>query len=250
MYKLTIMLACVGNREELTLKVLKQTIANSGLSPMDIQLLIYDNGMSDDFRSRLTKEIYFNIGLRYGNFYFYDNGENIGSPQAMNELLKEAYGEYICKIDDDVIMEDNWASTAINAIEKIPNSGLVGFHCVQDLGEEVTIHGIKINVPKKVFTNWVFHRSVFEKVGYFCTLTKYGIWDSDYNYRTKVAGYLNYYIGKSEHLGHDLGVELTPELKAYREYKTKQLMEAGKLYGKLEDRYKEGYYLTFNQEIK
>ena len=247
MYKLSILLACVGNREELTLKVLKQTIEKSGLSPMDIELLIYDNGMSYELKYKLFEFYYYRCLF---DIKVYGNGENIGSPQAMNELIKKATGEYICKIDDDVIMEDYWASTAINAIEKIPNSGLVGFRCVQDLGEEVNIHGIKINVPKKVFTNWVFHRSVFEKVGYFCTLTKYGIWDSDYNYRTKVAGYLNYYIGKSEHLGHDLGVELTPELKAYREYKTKQLMEAGKLYGKLEDRYKNGYYLTYNQEIK
>jgi glycosyltransferase involved in cell wall biosynthesis len=247
MYKLSILLACVGNREGLTRLVLKQTIENSGLKNSDIQLLIYDNGMSEEFRSKLFELFFFILNVK---FRFIGNGENIGSPQAMNELLKEAKGDYICKIDDDVMMEDNWATKAINAIDNIPNSGLVGFRCVQDLGEEVTIHGIKINVPQKVFTNWVFHRLVFEKVGYFCTLTKYGVWDSDYNYRTKVAGYLNYYIGKSEHLGHDLGVQLTPELQAYREYKTKQLMEAGKLYGKLEDRYKDGYYLTYNQEIK
>jgi len=247
MYKLTIMLACIGNREELTLKVMKRTIKKSGLEEEDMQFLIYDNGMSKEFREKLEDFFLFKVNVF---FTFFGNGENIGSPQAMNELLKEAKGDYICKIDDDVIMEDNWATKAINAIQNIANSGLVGFRCVQDLGEEVTIHNIKINVPQKVFTNWVFHRSVFEKVGYFCTLTMYGIWDSDYNYRTKVAGYLNYYIGKSEHLGNDLGVELTPELKAYREYKTKQLMEAGKLYGKLEDRYKDGYYLTYNQEIK
>lgn len=77
--KLSIMLACMGNREELTKRIITDTINNSGLPREEIELLVYDNGMTNNLKHWLCNSSSYVIVM--------GDSQNIGSPKAMNHLI-------------------------------------------------------------------------------------------------------------------------------------------------------------------
>jgi hypothetical protein len=67
-----------------------------------------------------------------------------------------------------------------------------------------------------------------EKIGKFNEVyDPYGMQDSDYSFRLKQTGHLNYYLGglTAEHIGHDVGQD-TP----YRKMKDEGLSKCDKLW--------------------
>ncbi len=98
---------------------------------------------------------------------------------------------------------------------KSNNTGMCGIHCVEGINPLQTINGIQIHPQDASFGNVLIPMSAIEKIGYFNeAYDPYGMQDSDYAYRLKMTGHINYYLHdlRSEHIGHDVGQD-TPYRK-------------------------------------
>jgi GT2 family glycosyltransferase len=134
----------------------------------------------------------------------------------------------IVTMANDILMPENWLQRMVEAAYAIPNTGMCGIHCVEMLGERTYINDIPIHKADAVFGNVLIPMQAIEKIGKFNEVyDPYGMQDSDYSFRLKQTGHLNYYLGglTAEHIGHDVGQD-TP----YRKMKDEGLSKCDKLW--------------------
>lgn len=135
--------------------------------------------------------------------------ERKGIAAAINEGLEKTRNkDAVAILSNDIIMPDNWLKHMVNALTHIPESGMIGIHCVEGLPDKQTINGIDLHLKKRIFGNTLIPRIAIDAVGYFNEdYDPYGMQDSDYSFRLYKTGFLNYYLAglKSEHIGHDVG---------------------------------------------
>jgi GT2 family glycosyltransferase len=180
-------------------------------------LLAVDNGSTDDVASYVTS-----LEPVYQSF----NGENLGYATALNEMLSQAQGEYLCVVDPDLTLSHGWLHRLVTTNQRIENAGLSSIHCVQDLPQAVEISGVVVYPRNEVYGVKFFSRRVLEKVGYFYAgLGRYGNEDLDMNLRCEMAGLLNYYVSgvMCDHTGDD-----SYEQTDYRKFKWEELERADK----------------------
>ena len=212
------------NHLDITQECLPQTINSCGVD--DRQVIVNDNGSTDGCKDFIYSKIKPDI--------FFSRVDNIGNPQGVNRCLSVATGEYIAKIDPDFIMPQNWAATAIDLLRRNPDIGMVGFHWAHGF-KYTAIDGSPIHQdlsvgedmgwyyqPRKVFGVWVFNRSLIDLVGCFRDdLSKYGLWDSEFQQRIKNNGLKCVYAKTSDKCFHK-GADNTE----YRSFKDRELMKA------------------------
>lgn len=131
-----------------------------------------------------------------------------GISAAFNEGLRQCDGSHVVFMANDILMPDNWLSEMVRHIDGIPNSGIVGIHTVETLTPIETVNGFQIHPVHTPFGNTIIKYELVDKIGgYNEDYDPYGMQDSDYGERAKIAGYLNYYLPnmKAEHIGHDVG---------------------------------------------
>jgi GT2 family glycosyltransferase len=215
------------NRENLTKQVVDQNFYNSGYNA-DCYLI--DNG---------SDHVPYNLYNWEGcNASF---GKR-GIAAAVNKGLKmtKTY-DGVCLMANDILMPDNWLSNWVTFAKKIPNTGIIGLHCVEELPP--LIDGIhKTHTP---FGNNFITRELINSIGgYNEEYDPYGMQDRDYAERAVLAGFTNYYIqGKSEHIGHDVGNN-----SEYRKMKDDSLAKAQKVWEKYQPIYhhEKKLYADFN----
>lgn len=186
---------------------------NKARAGLDFDLFINDNGSSD---KRVV-----DWGKRVATHHS-AQPINIGNPQGLNLMVDRAMYKgynYICVLDNDIELPNNWLKHAITASDTIGEScGNIGFSW-RGLPGEWYNPEIGYFTPPRIFGSRVIPRRVFELCGYFIELSKYGMWDSEWCERTKRAGFVNVYCKQaSQHKGtgaHDGG--------EYREEKNRQL---------------------------
>jgi glycosyltransferase involved in cell wall biosynthesis len=194
--KVSILLLTI-NRFAITQMCVGKALETAGTT---FELLVADNG-SDDRRT-------IDLIDSYSPEVFIQNKRNRGIGKMYNTMLDLARGEYICIIDNDILLPENWLADAVRQYGE--KDGILGWKCV-----ETPQH------PDFVFGTKFFSKARQEEIGKFVELSKYGLEDSDYNHRMITAGYTNRYIGTSEHLGvgeHDEG--------EYRAMKNRELHTA------------------------
>lgn len=80
------------------------------------QFIVVDNGGDENaskFLQKLTQE---------GKIHVYiKNTENMGFGYARNQGIGMAHGDYICSIDNDVVVKKNWMKNCIKVLEAHPN---------------------------------------------------------------------------------------------------------------------------------
>jgi len=103
--------------------------------------------------------------------------------ENFNSGLKLATGDYICSLNNDLILPDNWFN-AIKECFEIPHCGVA------------TIESSQYNRPPEPRITedffggvWVMKREVFEKVGYLDETFRHAFDDADYWVRVYQAGY-------------------------------------------------------------
>jgi glycosyltransferase involved in cell wall biosynthesis len=185
------------DRYELTKQCVGNALNNAGT---DYELLVVDNGSKDE---RVIKYI---ESLK--PVYFRKNKKNLGIGCMYNHLSEKAKGEYLCIIDNDIELPNNWLKNAVNEYKE--TDGLLGFKCVEGPNNSY-VYGTKFISKKK-----------FNEVGKFDEkFGLYGIEDSDLNRKLIDKGLTNRYIGSSVHLG--VGENDTGE---YRKMKDEALRKA------------------------
>jgi hypothetical protein len=141
-------------------------------------------------------------------------------------------------------MPQNWLLKMCEAAETIPNTGIVGIHCVESLPPEKEINGLTVHPTFAPFGNVLITKKAIEAVGMWNEdYDPYGMNDSDYGYRVHKSGFTNYYLHglRSEHIGHDVGSD-----SEYRRTKDAGLAKALNVWAASLERYeKEGYKIEF-----
>lgn len=196
------------------------------------EFIITDNGSADQ---RI---------IRWGGMNahkFIKNETNIGNPQALNNALDLATGDYIVIAGNDIELTQNWLTEAIKVMEADKDVCVVGFG--HDKGERSNIAGVDV-VKHQVGTTGtvVLRKSNLKQLGYFATFSKYGYWDGDYCTRLRAAKLKDYFLPnvKMTHHGHDLG-----ESTEYRKMKDAEAKKARPHIVKLAAQYgPSSHYLT------
>ena len=179
----------------------------------NLEILVLDNGSTDQRIIDWGKQ----FSIRHIR-----EKENTGVAPGYNRLLKEATGDYLVTISNDMLLSQDWLKKMLHYNNLIPKSGITAIHCLLDKGEK-NKQGIFVPKTGLVYSNWLWSRNVLEKVGGFNEVYKYGCEDSEYCFRANQLGFINYYIPFTYcmHGGEDFN-----ENSEYRKMKTARLAQA------------------------
>jgi GT2 family glycosyltransferase len=160
-----------------------------------------------------------------------------GVAAAINEGLFEALEQErldgirfdgFVTMANDILMPRGWLEAMEKHTEAIPESGMVGIHCVEKLPPVREHNGLMIHPIFTAFGNVLITRKAFDTIGYFNEdFDPYSTNDSDYAFRLNRTGFMNYYINgmRAEHIGHDVGSK-----SPYRKMKDEGLSRGAERY--------------------
>lgn len=228
---------CTRNRAAGLKETLEAAIASIALAP-DTELLVVDNGSSDDTRTVVSELVGIHSCLRY---HFV---EEPGLSNARNAGLALAEGDIIAFLDDDAIPEPGWASGILDTFSD-PEIVAVGGRAVLEWSEakpewfpsEFECYFAPYDLGGKICevtdehypvgANMAFRRFVFDKLGGFDTRlgysgeAKFGWEDIEMFYRiSQIGGKIVYQPSALVH--HKVGAE-----KVTRSYIKKRLFAEG-----------------------
>jgi GT2 family glycosyltransferase len=167
------------------------------------EVLVVDNNSTDSTRKTVESRI--KKGSRYIRYIF----EGIqGKSYALNTGLREAHGEIIAIIDDDIIVRKDWLSSLVNECKSDTKLGVLGgrVELFNNKDKPLTIRNsrTKTELIQSKFNpsyipilgcNMAMKKEVFENVGLFDTQFGPGsklnaiAEDVDFLYRASVKGY-------------------------------------------------------------
>lgn len=208
------------NRLELTSKTLDNLFK---VTNYPFELIIVDNCSLDDTIKYLNEYLPKINNKYFLKFKIVPLNENKGIAIGRNVALKHAdnKSKYLSTIDNDVLLPEDWLSKCVNIISKVPKYGMIGVNFeganfpIQTYDDLEVQHKKEGNLGTACM---VFTRQLHQMIGYFNHLDygKYGLEDSDFGFRARVAGFnLGYIKEDGIHLGvgdHDQG--------EYRQFKT------------------------------
>jgi len=187
----------VYNQYEMTCECLKAIRDNTE----NYEIILIDNGSSPalSFLSDFDWKPYDKI-IR--------NEENLGFPAAINQGIKEATGDIICLLNNDVMVTPDWAAHLINKLDKYDIIGPMANYCAglqqviipvyqdqQQLNKQAIIWRDSQKVPV-IEVNWIigfcmlFKKSLSDEIGDFDdTLWPCSGEEIDFCLRAKAKGY-------------------------------------------------------------
>ncbi len=171
---------------------------------MKVNILFLDYHRHE-FTDRVKGHNLTNAGYPYSVMFI----DMKGISAAINKGI-QASRDYdaVVTMANDILMPDNWLYHMVQAANAIPNTGMVGVHCVEGLEPMTEINGVKVHINFTAFGNVLIPMKAINQIGLFNPdYDPYGMQDADYAYRLNNTGHVNYYLHglKSEHLGHDVG---------------------------------------------
>jgi GT2 family glycosyltransferase len=239
------------NRLELTKQTLDSIFQNT---KTPFELIIVDNASSDetvDFLKNL-------LSSKDKNEYYQGakllcNSENYGIAIGRNQtLLLAGNSDWYATLDNDVILPENWLGKCTSIMTENSKYGMIGvnFENVKyplvDVGQYQVQHKKEGNLGTACM---VFSKKVHKMIGFFNDRDygKYGLEDSDYGFRARVAGFqLGYINDEGVHLGED-----GQDKGEYRKFKTEEHNKfLQKFYGNCKLYYNNSkpIYLSVNKE--
>lgn len=150
------------------------------------------------------------------------NHQNKGTAQSLNRMIEENPADAWVFIGNDIEMPRGWLGEMVQQFEKLPEeTGVMGIDWRGQEYEIAHINGHRILRTDKVFGAMFISKKLRGTIGKFCEeYGVYGLWDSDYSIRSRLAGFENYYVPglRSHHKGNDVG-----DTGAYRKMKDNSL---------------------------
>lgn len=185
---------------------------------INFETIIIDNA-SKDSDYKWVKE-------NYKEIIFKRLDKNYGFSPAVNEGIKMAQGEYVLLLNNDTVVEKDFISQMVKAIEKDKrifgvSSKMIAYsdHTIMDdAGDEYTVLGWAYKQgdgkpveqfikEKKVFSACagaaLYRKSVFDEMGLFDEDFFAYMEDVDVSYRARIYGYYNIYCPEAKvyHIG-------------------------------------------------
>lgn len=232
------------NRLELTKQMLNNLFETTDFP---FHLIIIDNGSADgtvDFLNNLSKNSISNKHLLDINIKINknNNGIAIGRNQALLEANKIKDVLWYSTLDNDVLLPNGWLNESIDILIKNKNYGATGVNFEHAQYELITLNGKTFRHKEKGNLGsacTVFPISIHKMIGFFNYKDYsnfYGLEDSDYFMRIRVAGFKLCYIKEQGiHLGE---IAENPD---YRKMKTFE-------HDKFVEHFKNNCYLYYNRK--
>jgi glycosyltransferase involved in cell wall biosynthesis len=179
--KMTVIL-CTYNRCESLAKALASAARLELPKSVDWEVLVVDNNSNDQ-----TREVVEDFCRRYPGHFRYLFEPRQGKSHALNTGIREAHGDILAFIDDDVIVEPTWLQNLTAALHNGQWAGAGGRILPQQpfvppgwipLKDRYALAPLALFNPDLAAgplaeppfgTNMAFHRKVFEKHGGFRT---------------------------------------------------------------------------------
>ena len=217
---------------------------------LDFETIIIDNA-SQDSDYKWVKEAYPDI-------IFKRLDKNYGFSPAVNEGIKMAQGEYVLLLNNDTVVEKDFISQLMKAIEQDEHifgvsSKMIAYQnhdIMDDAGDEYTVLGWAYKIgdgksvkqftkEKKVFSACagaaLYRKKVFDEMGLFDEDFFAYMEDVDVSYRARIYGYYNIYCPEAKvyHIGsatsgskyNDFKVRLAARNNVYVPYKNMPLLQ-------------------------
>jgi len=197
--KVSIMILCI-DRYDHTKEYVGNALRDAGYP---YELLIADNGSKDtnifDWQDKQRPKM------------LTRHGYNKGTTQALNQLMAFNPSDAYVFLGNDIQMPLNWLREMVTAYENLPNAGMIGIdwrNQAKRMAKLMTPTGYVYIPTDYVFGSTFIPQTALDKVGSMCEdYGVYGLWDSDFAIRCKIAGLQNIYLDKltTEHKGDDVG---------------------------------------------
>lgn len=227
--KVTILLLTIERLYELE-TIIEPALKNTGI---EYQLAVSDNGSKDE---RVREWI-----VAQKPIVYFDNGYNYGTAQSLNRMIMATRdSDYWVFIGNDISMPKNWLRSLVETMEKIKTSGVVGIDWRHLKYETKKINDVEVWDTTNVFGTMCISKECRNKVGAFTEdYGVYGLWDSDFSKRCRVAGLEIYYLKdlRTKHECHDVG-----HLSDYRKMKDESLDKASPIFNENVKLYEQGRY--------
>lgn len=188
---------------------------------LDFEIILINNKSSEYF----DENIFRSLGCKV-----IKNNENLGFARAVNQGFKLAGGEYVLLLNSDVLIEENSISKLISFADKNEKIGIIGPCMIYPDGrfqisfgkfpsffrEFLRLSGFyrifprstiasntiffKIDMEKETEVDWLtggcmlFKKDLIKKIGEFDSNYFLGVEDIDFCYRSKKAGFKNFYF--------------------------------------------------------
>jgi len=213
------------NRRELS----KKTIHHLKLkTTVPHELILVDNGSIDGTREYL-ETVTGNANTKRVIKVF--NKSNFGVAGGRNSGLKEATGDYLMTIDDDILVPDEYDVKLIEACTKIERLGITGINVESKRYPVKEVDGVKMQIKSgNLGGGCLFmRRDVFDQVGFYSPDFVYGGEDCDMYIRIKRLRLRSMYI-------EPMGKHIDPRSnKAYEALKRFSHSAKSKAYQKVGD---------------
>lgn len=110
-----------------------------------------------------------------------------GIANAMNEGLYRAEGfDAVAYLANDIVEPDNWLKIKVDAMQSVPNAGIVA----------IPVDGMRHSIQTQhIIGNWLVNMDVVKNIGIFNeSMFPYGPIDLDYCERAILAGFGTFYV--------------------------------------------------------
>ena len=217
---------------------------------IDFETIIIDNASKDSDYQWVKEE--------YKEIIFKRLDKNYGFSVAVNEGIKMAQGEYVLLLNNDTVLEKDFISQMVKAIEKDKrifgvSSKMIAYldhTMMDDAGDEYTVLGWaykygdgkpveQFTKERKVFSVCagaaLYRKSVFDDMGLFDEDFFAYMEDVDVSYRARIYGYYNVYCPEAKvyHIGsatsgskyNEFKVRLAARNNVYVPYKNMPLIQ-------------------------
>lgn len=193
---------------------------------INMELIIIDNNSNDmsirfieDYVSKIRETTQFHYTL-------IENKTNQGFAKAVNQGIKASTSEYICLLNNDVELEDNFLISLVKCMNKdedifAVSSKMIQFHnrnLIDDAGDEYNLlawtkkegegnHKELYDVSREVFSACggaaMYRKSILEEIGLFDENFFAYMEDVDLSYRAQINGYKIVFCPNAEvyHIG-------------------------------------------------
>lgn len=151
------------------------------------RLIIIDNGSQKETQEYLEEL------CRDGNITItlIRNETNLGYVKAINQGLRVSDADYVCLLNNDTKVDEQWLEELIKVAQSNPRIGIVNPGGHPGSYKKKELKGRWIEIGFATGFCMLIKREVIDKIGFFDEAYEIGFWeDTDYCQRAKKAGYI------------------------------------------------------------
>jgi GT2 family glycosyltransferase len=186
----------VWNKKEMTRQCINSISANTHC---DYSIIIIDNASNQPTRAYLDE-----VKTQYPDrIIIIRNQENVGNTRAVNQGILSSMADYVCILDNDTLVFDDWLSEMIRVAESSKDIGIIGPNSnsgkkkpwnksYQQYAEEITAgkQGQYTETAAVIGFCYLVKKDVIDKIGMWDERFSPGYFeDTEYCIRAREAGY-------------------------------------------------------------